>query len=102
MSDNKMQQDLTESTCLDLVKEAYWSGTCLFGLENNDKDTLWHLLENCTSNKDTKFPDFIDTYGFIEHFQISSSKTTKKGQEHTKQLNQFIKQDESIIKNLKA
>ena len=73
-----MQQDLTESTCLDLVKEAYWSGTCLFGLENNDKDTLWHLLENCTSNKDTKFPDFIDTYGFIEHFQISSSKTTKK------------------------
>ena len=100
MSDNKMQQDLTELTCLDLVKEAYWSGTCLFGLENNDKNTLWHLLENCTSNKDTKFPDFIDDHGFIEHFQISSSKTTKKGQEHTKQLNQFKKQDEDIIKNL--
>ena len=39
MSNNKMQQALTESTCLDLVKEAYQSNTCLFGLENNDKDT---------------------------------------------------------------
>lgn len=78
MSDNKMQQDSTELTCLNLVKEAYESNTCLFGLEINDKDTLWHLLENCTSNKDTKFPDFIGDQGFIEHFQISSSKTTKK------------------------
>ena len=95
-----MQQDLTELTCLDLVKKAYWSGTCLFGLENNDKDTLWHLLENCTSNKDTKFPDFISDYGFVEHFQISSSKTTKKGQEHTKKLNQFKTQCEDIIRSL--
>lgn len=100
MSDNKMQQDSTELTCLNLVKEAYESNTCLFGLEINDKDTLWHLLENCTSNKDTKFPDFIGDQGFIEHFQISSSKTTKRGQEHTKQLNQFKKQSENIINNL--
>ena len=34
MSDNKMQQDSTELTCLNLVKEAYESNTCLFGLEN--------------------------------------------------------------------
>ena len=100
MSDNKIQQDSTELTCLNLVKEAYESNTCLFGLEINDKDTLWHLLENCTSNKDTKFPDFIGDQGFIEHFQISSSKTTKKGQEHTKRLNQFKKQSENIINNL--
>ena len=38
MSDNKMQQNLTELACLDLVKKAYWSGTCLFGLENDDND----------------------------------------------------------------
>jgi len=100
MSDNKMQQDLTELACLDLVKKAYWSGTCLFGLENDDKGALWHLLENCNSNKGTKFPDFIGDQGFIEHFQISSSKTTKRGQEHTKQLNQFKKQSENIINNL--
>ena len=100
MSDNKMQQDLTELACLDLVKKAYWPGTCLFGLENDDKGTLWHLLENCNSNKGTKFPDFIGDQGFIEHFQISSSKTTKRGQEHTKQLNQFKKQSENIINNL--
>ena len=64
MSDNKMQQNLTELACLDLVKKAYWSGTCLFGLENDDKGTLWHLLENCNSNKGTKFPDFIGDQGF--------------------------------------
>lgn len=100
MSNNKTQQDLTELTCLDLVKKAYWSGNCLFGLEKKDRNTLWHLLENCISNKGTEFPDFIDNHGFIEHFQISSSKTTKKGQEHTKQLNQFKKESENIINNL--
>lgn len=78
MSNNKMQQDSTELTCLNLVKESYRSNTCLFGLENNDKNTLWHLLENCTSNKGTKFPDFIDDHGLLNIFKFHHLKQRKK------------------------
>ncbi len=40
-------------------------------------------------NAFSEFPDFIFRKGFIEHFQVTSSKTTRKGAEHKKDEQAF-------------
>lgn len=73
-----------------------------FGLLKEDRNEIEQILRVAKPNaKKSEFPDFIFKYGLIEHFQVSSSKTTRKGAEHIKKMNCFVsnvnKEKESII-----
>ncbi len=78
------------------AKEQIWfiNSKChksYFGLLEEDRNEIEQILRFAKPNvKTSEFPDFIFNYGFIEHFQVSSSKTTHKGAEHIKKMNNFI------------
>lgn len=101
MSNNKREQDLNEIECLESVKTKF-KDECLFGGTTEDFEQLKKLVFTCKiDEKQTKFPDFIGENGFIEHFQITSSKTTKKGQVHAKKMSKLKREDELTIDDIK-
>ena len=53
---------------------------CLyFGLTRENRDELMEILKNVKNNeKASEFPDFVFSNGFIEHFQITSAKESKR------------------------
>lgn len=61
-----------------------------FGLLKKDRTELENILRIAKPNPSKSvFPDFIFPNGFIEHFQVTSSRDNRKGSEHIKQMNQF-------------
>lgn len=80
----------------EFAKEQIWfiNSTChvnYFGLSEENRSEIEQILRNAKSNvKKSEFPDFIFANGFIEHFQVSSSKVNRKGTEHVKKMSQFV------------
>lgn len=79
----------------EFIKEKIWFinpkyySSC-FGLLECDRDEIEQIMKIAKPNDNlNSFPDFIFENGFIEHFQITSSKTTRKGAEHTKIMSCF-------------
>lgn len=74
-----------------------------FGLLEKDRDEIEKIMKNTKPNSNlNNFPDFTFDDGFIEHFQITSSKTTRKGSEHIKEMSCFdakVKQETEEIKH---
>lgn len=67
----------------------------LFGLTEEDRKEFFNVLRKVKPNENlSEFPDFVFDNGFIEHFQITSSKETRKGATETKEQNQFYKKVE--------
>lgn len=68
-----------------------------FGLEEKDRSEIVEILRKAKPNeRASDFHDFVFDCGFIEHFQISSSKLSRKGAAHTKKMMEFkagIKKD---------
>ena len=51
-----------------------------FGLTEDDEIEFLNAIRKANANnKSSEFPDYIFDNGFIEHFQITSSKVTRKG-----------------------
>ena len=73
-----------EESCLNKVKkycllnETYYSG-----ITEEEKKSLIALIKTAkdTDGKTTTFPDFIGENGWIEHFKVTSSQSSKKGYE---------------------
>lgn len=62
-----------------------------FGLLEKDRNEIEQILRIAKpNNKLSEFPDFVFDNGYIEHFQVSSSKTTHKGAEHIKEMRCFV------------
>lgn len=90
-SDGKLQRNpFTGKSYLDLsaaefLTERIWlvSSDCrkfYFGLTEEDRIEFETSLFLAKPNEnESKFPDFVFENGFIEHFQITSSKTARKG-----------------------
>ncbi len=56
-----------------------------FGMVENEMKELADIIRVARPNpSSSEFPDFIFKNGFIEHFQITSSRETRKGATHTK------------------
>lgn len=71
----------------------------LFGLLPEDSEELASILLNAKpNNNSSEFPDFIFEKGFIEHFQITSSKETRKG---AKQKIESVKFEKKVEKENK-
>ena len=95
-----MQNPFTHKTYLDVSddefkKDRIWfvNSEChksYFGLEENNSEEFECVLRVAQANPDaSRFPDFIFASGFIEHFQVTSSPTTRKGATHTRKENEF-------------
>lgn len=56
-----------------------------YGFSIEDIQKMESILDSAVpNNESSKFPDFVFKGGFIEHFQVISSKETRKGAEHLK------------------
>lgn len=81
-----------EQKCLEIVKSDCRNNYShrFFGLNYEEVEELNQILNETKANEENnEFPDFIFNNGFIEHFQITSSKENKKGSVHIKELNNF-------------
>lgn len=98
-----------ELECLNSIKQEIFTKdgepiihTNYFGLLEKDRNEIEQILRIAKSNEKTsEFPDFTFDNGFIEHFQVTSSKTTSKGSEHIKKTNCFdskVKEETEIFK----
>lgn len=67
-----------------------------FGLLENERKEIIEIINAARPNpSNSEFPDFIFNDGFIEHFQVTSSKLTKKGSTHAKQESEFNRKIEN-------
>ncbi|MCH5320545.1 MAG: hypothetical protein J1E36_02200 [Eubacterium sp.] len=81
-----------EKKCLDFVKANIKSEN-YYAFTQDDIDEFKGCFNSAVSNPNSnEFPDFICDNGFIEHFQITSGKITRKGSEHIKELSQYKNQ----------
>jgi hypothetical protein len=87
------------------IKEDYYQyindsiNTRLFGLLEKDIIEIITLIKNVIPNNNlNNFPDFVAKNGFIEHFQITSSKTNKKGAVHKRKMSEFNSKVDKEIK----
>lgn len=97
---NPMQNPFTHKMYLDVSddefkKDRIWlvNSEChksYFGLEENNREEFECTLRVAQANPDaSRFPDFIFESGFIEHFQVTSSPTTRKGSTHARKESEF-------------
>ena len=73
------------------------------GISYSDYEEFYSLLTSVISNDTTgktEFPDFISENGFIEHFHVTSGKSTCKGYDITTQKSKMQNNHESFMKNV--
>ncbi len=91
----------------EFIKEQIWfiNAKChkkYFGLLEEDRKEIEQILRKAQPNQNLNdFPDFVFERGFVEHFQVSSSKTTRKGAEHTKVMGCFTNKVNKETKEIK-
>lgn len=74
-----------------------------FGLTENDREEFESILRTAKPNPDlSRFPDFVFDNGFIEHFQITSSKVTGKGATHTRKGSEFRRTVDTETKEIES
>lgn len=103
---------ITHKNCFEVSDEEfeknqilYINGNCskiYFGLIEEDRKEIQKNLRSAKPNESaSEFPDFLFAEGFIEHFQVTSSKTSRKGAEHAKKEGEFyskIRRETEILK----
>jgi len=68
-----------ERKCFNLVKQ-HLKAEDFFGTTVEDDRLIRKIIDTAWENpKSSEFPDFIFDEGFVEHFQVTSSKVTRKG-----------------------
>ena len=94
-----------EQRCLNTVIRSLKSEGSLkkyFGLLKDDIDEINDILKTAESNERlSEFPDFVFKNGFIEHFQITSSKTNKNGAKQLEEISLFKNKVEKATQRLK-
>lgn len=78
-----------EQRCLEEVKLRYDKNEIrYYGISIEEQQQLHVLIDTAqdTDGETTTFPDFIGENGWIEHFQVSSSKCNRKGNENNRKI----------------
>lgn len=74
-----------------------------FGLLESERKEFLNIIRVARPNSSSsEFPDFTFKNGFIEHFQITSSKTTQKGATHARKEAAFQRRVERETEKLKV
>ena len=98
--DGKLIPDPDGYSAFDVDDEAFLKETTLycnsdfnknyFGLLREDRSEFANIIRTARPNpSESEFPDFIFKNGFIEHFQITSSRVTCKGATHARKISDF-------------
>ncbi|MEN0642283.1 hypothetical protein MKY91_03790 [Alkalicoccobacillus gibsonii] len=89
MSKNQEHQEKIQRRCLDVIKDNISEKDC-FGLSNSHYSEFKRWLSEAKPNVETnKFPDFVISDGFIEHFEVTSSLENKSGSEQKRKSSIF-------------
>ena len=73
-----------------------------FGLLESDWVEFTNTIRMAGANPSkSEFPDFIFDNGFIEHFQITSSRITRKGATHAREESEFKRRVDDDVEKLK-
>ena len=92
-----------ELYCLNVIKEHLENGAMFYGMSREDCDRIEKIFLSAVPNsRSSEFPDFICNGGFIEHFQISSGRITKKGSLHKQNEAKFNNDYETGLEEFKA
>lgn len=85
-----------EQKCIDFVRKQLEENKFNSLLPNKDIDIIRQIFHTAKPNSHlSEFPDFIFENGFIEHFQVTSAKETKKGSKSAEASASFEKECES-------
>ncbi len=89
-----------EQKCLDYVRERFKAHKDieLFGITIEDYEELENILKNAKAlPHSSNFPDFLFDNGYIEHFQITASKVTRKGAKQQNEYAQYRKKTDAEV-----
>lgn len=99
---NKTFLDVDDNTFCENLNSYCWFNKNTFGLLKTDIIEVANLLRKAKFNeKPNDFPDFIFDDGFIEHFQVTSSRENRNGSLQMLEENKFLRsfdQKEAPIK----
>ena len=74
-----------------------------FAMTKQDIEKVENIFFKAKANADlNQFPDFVSDEGVVEHFQITSSETSKVGAEYKKAFSVHKKEFEKEVKQLKS
>lgn len=99
-----MSKVIEENTILISVKRAM-NGNSWHGLSEDDWKEVEDLINSAKltdSKSKTDFPDFISNNGFIEHFHVTSGKSTRKGYDVTTNESKMLKSHDSFMANINS
>lgn len=86
-----------EKRCFDCAKKLLEESYYKFVVPKNELDSIRRIFQTAIPNpKPSRFPDFIFEDGFIEHFQVTSAKETKKGAKVAEAITHFKKDSELL------
>lgn len=90
-----------ELKCLEIVRKGINSENC-YALSLEEFEQIKTYVSEATPNTESnEFPDFVFSEGFIEHFQISSSKENRRGATHIKNKSMFSRDFDRNIEKFK-
>lgn len=90
-----------ELCCLEKVRKQLAPEDCM-GMTNEDWEEIKKCLKTAVENEQkNNFPDFVFDNGFIEHFQVTSSKSTRKGSNHLKSIKHYKNETDEKFKQVK-
>ena len=88
-----------ETNCLTRVKQNLDRNSVHYFC--SDPQKIIRILKSARPNPaQSNFPDFLFENGFIEHFQITASRETRKGAEHRQRQAQFCKEAEQRFQRM--
>ena len=88
-----------ETNCLTRVKQNLGRNSVHYFC--SDPQKIIRILKSARPNPaQSNFPDFLFENGFIEHFQITASRETRKGAEHRQRQAQFCKEAEQRFQRM--
>lgn len=97
-----MSKIIDQNEILKAVKKNF-DGRSWHGISKSDYEEFNNLLMSVIANDTTtktEFPDFISQNGFIEHFHITSGKSTRKGYDITTRKAKMQNNHESFRNNI--
>lgn len=97
-----MPKVIEENDMLISVKNAM-NGGSWHGLSQSDREEIKELINSAKptdSKSKTEFPDFISNNGFIEHFHVTSGRSTKKGYDIAVEESKMLRSHNSFMANI--
>ena len=90
-----------EQQCFDIVRDKLEKYQYSSTLSEKELNAIRYIFQTSIPNPNSsEFPDFIFENGFIEHFEVTSSKETNKGAKVKAAESAFERENENIFEDM--